>query len=137
MVDKLTWKALCALDAIREEAWTTPFAGPHVALRFVLAYLHWRGATADSCREFWAGAHGLTFKHPNDHTRQILRTNALSTAMQCICRSVGIEYTVSLSAEMKRARMKQAERAADKANEALIERRKRGDYVAGTNDTTK
>jgi hypothetical protein len=134
LADTLTWKALCALDAILEQAKVSPFAGPNVALRFVLAYVGWRGADPRTCRDFWVAAHGLGYRHPNAHAHEIIRRGALSTAMHGICRSLGHEYTVSVEIELKRARMTKVEREADRAAEAAYERRKRGECDSGKTD---
>lgn len=127
MVDKLTWKALCALDGLLDQAASKPFAAPNVSLRFVLAYLHWRGAKADSCRDLWNAAHGIGHQHPTPNMRDVIRRGALTTAMHGICRSVGHEYTVRLGIELARARMPKADRDAHRAEEDAYERRKRGE----------
>jgi hypothetical protein len=100
--DRLIFKALCALDEVVERA-RKDRVEPDFAIRFALAYLHSvRIREDDWCyREFLQTiSRTPSFEQPGVPMRGTLAC----TQFQCICRSVGIEYTVEFEVAMQDAR---------------------------------
>lgn len=78
---------------------------PDFALRFALAYLY--GVSSGDCRraytDFWQTIQGIGIP-ATETSRDYVRGTYSCTYLQAICRSVGVEYTVTLKTAMDEAR---------------------------------